>query len=277
MGSVEIKKQLIDKEGELPIVQQCVLLCIARSSYYYQAKGESPLNEQIMRMMDRHIQEEPTAGVLTMQSMLKDNGIKVGYERVRRLMKVACIKAIYPRRHLTLRGKTKYLYPYLLRDLNICRVNQVWEIDITYIPMSQGHMYLTAIIDVYSRYIVGWNISNTLAAETVLEVVQQAVKDHGKPEILNSDQGVQFTCSMYVEYLRTQGIQISMDGKGRALDNIYIERFWRTIKYHYIYLNPAENGQELYLGIKKWLHRYHTRDHQGIMRQKPADLFKMAA
>lgn len=277
MGSIEMKKQLINTDEKLPVNKQCELLGIARSTYYYEPKGESPENERIMKMMDVHIQKEPTAGVLTMQSMLRDHEIQAGYERVRRLMKVACIKAIYPRRHLTVRGKVKYLYPYLLRNLDICRVNQVWEIDITYIPMAKGHMYLIAIIDVYSRYIVGWNISNTLAAEAVLEVVKQAVKDHGTPEILNSDQGSQFTCSLYIEYLKAMGIKISMDGKGRALDNIYIERFWRTIKYHHIYLNPAEDGQQLYQGIEKWLIRYHTRDHQGISRQKPEKLFKQAA
>lgn len=277
MGSIEIKKQLVDSDDKLPVNRQCELLSMAKSTYYYCPKGENPENEEIMKMMDKHIQEEPTAGVLTMQSMLKDNGIKAGYERVRRLMKVACIKAIYPRRHLTVRGKVKYLHPYLLRNLEINRVNQVWEIDITYIPMAKGHMYLTAIIDVYSRYIVGWNISNTLAAESVLDVVKQAMAEHGKPEILNSDQGSQFTCSLYIEYLKAQGIRISMDGKGRALDNIYIERFWRTIKYHHIYLNPADDGQQLYQGIDKWLIRYHSRDHQGIDRQKPEKLFKQAA
>ena len=277
MGSIEIKKQLIDTDDKLPIKRQCKLLSIAKSTYYYCPRVENPENEAIMRMMDKHIREEPTAGVLTMQSMLRDNGIKAGYERIRRLMKVACIKAIYPRRYLTVRGKVKYMYPYLLRDLDICRPNQVWEIDITYIPMAKGHMYLTGIIDVYSRYIVGWNISNTLAAESVLDVVKQAIDQYGKPEILNSDQGAQFTCSLYVEYLKAQGIRISMDGKGRALDNIYIERFWRTIKYHHIYLNPANDGQQLYQGIKKWLVRYHNRDHQGIDRQKPEKLFKQAA
>jgi len=143
--------------------------------------------------------------------------------------------------------------------------------------MAKGHMYLTGIIDVSSRYIVGWNLSNTLAAESVLDVVKQAIDQYGEPERLNSDQGAQFTCSLYVEYLKAQGIRISMDGKGRALDNIYIERFWRTIKYHHIYLNPANDGQQLYQGIKKWLVRYHNRDHQGIDRQKPEKLFKQAA
>lgn len=277
MGSTEMKKQLIDQEDKLSIRQQCEFLGISRSSLYYQAKGESPENQKIMRLMDEHILEEPTAGVLTMQSMLKDLGIKAGYERVRRLMRKACIRAIYPRRHLTVLGQVKYVHPYLLRELDIIRSNQVWAIDITYIPMANGHLYLTAIIDVFSRYIVGWDISNTLAAEASLRVVGQAIADHGKPEILNSDQGSQFTCQEYVDYLKENDIKISMDGKGRALDNIYIERFWRTIKYQYIYLNPADDGLVLRRGIKKWLRRYHNRDHQGIDRVKPAVKYQQAA
>ena len=150
-----------------------------------------------------------------------------------------------------------------MRGLQIIRPNQVWEIDITYIPMASGFLYLTAIIDVYSRFIVGWGISNTLDAAASLDVVKQAVNQHGAPEILNSDQGSQFTCLEYVEYLKTKGIQISMDGKGRALDNIYIERFWRSIKYRHVYLNPAKNGQQLYQGIERWIESYHNRKHQG--------------
>ncbi len=163
----------------------------------------------------------------------------------------------------------EYVYPYLLRGLEIKRPNQVWEIDITYIPMANGFLYLTAIIDVYSRFIVGWGLSNTLDAAASLNVVKQAVELHGAPEILNSDQGSQFTCLEYVEYLKVSGIKISMDGKGRALDNIYIERFWRSIKYRHIYLNPARNGQELYGGIEKWIECYHNRKHQGNGRVKP--------
>ena len=183
----------------------------------------------MMLLMDAHIIEEPTAGMLTMQDMLAEKGYKAGYERVRRLMRKARIRPIYPRRYLTQRGDKRYIYPYLLRGLEITRPNQVWQIDITYVPMASGFMYLTAIIDVYSRFIVGWGISNSLEAQASLEVVQQAVATYGKPEILNSDQGSQFTCQEYVEYLKEEEIQISMDGKGRALDNIYIERFWRTI------------------------------------------------
>lgn len=155
--------------------------------------------------------------------------------------------------------------------------NQVWEIDITYIPMAKGFMYLTAIIDVYSRYIVGWGLSNSLDADSSLNVVKEAVQNHGQPMILNSDQGSQFTCSEYIEYLKGQQIQISMDGKGRALDNIYIERFWRTIKYQHIFLNPAKSGIDLFIGIKKWIEKYHYKAHQGIDRTKPINRYKLAA
>lgn len=230
-----------------------------------------------MEKMDQHIFEEPTAGVLTMQSMLIDHGISAGYERVRRLMRLANIRPIYPRRHLTVLKEKQYIHPYLLQNVRISEVNQVWEIDITYIPMKKGFMYLTAVIDVYSRYIVGWGLSNSLDASASLDVVKQAIAMHGKPQILNSDQGSQFTCKGYIEYLQTEKIKISMDGKGRALDNIYIERFWRTIKYQYVYLNPCESGLELYAGIRNWLDRYHLRAHQGINRKKPVELFKMCA
>lgn len=231
----------------------------------------------IMNLMDKHIQEEPTAGVLTMQGMLLDNDISASCGRVRRLMRLANIKAIYPRKNLTKIAKGEYIYPYLLRDLEITHVNQVWEIDITYIPMKNGFMYLTAIIDVYSRYIVGWGLSNSLDAESSLRVVRNAIEVHGAPEILNSDQGCQFTATEYVKLLKDNNIQISMDGKGRALDNIYIERFWRTIKYQHIYLHSYNNGLELYKGITKWLEKYHNRRHQGNKKQKPLKVFKMAA
>ena len=277
MGSIEVKRSCIDAQDKLSIRRQCELLSISRGSFYYEPKGENEQNLTMMRLMDEHILEEPTAGVLTMQSMLKDQGHRAGYERVRRLMRKACIYAIYPRRHLTVLGEKKYLHPYLLRELELVRPGQVWAIDITYIPMQKGFMYLTAIIDVYSRYIVGWGLSNSLAAEASLRVVRQAIADHGPPEILNSDQGSQFTCLDYVDYLKEQGIRISMDGKGRALDNIYIERFWRTLKYQHIYLNPANDGRQLFLGIERWLHRYHHRDHQGIGRIKPILKYQNAA
>lgn len=274
-----MKQKLISNKGNDPlsIRQQCDLLAISRSTFYYVPTGEKPENLEMMELMDKHILEEPTAGVLTMQSMLLEKGYKAGYERIRRLMRKADLRPIYPRRHLTSLGEKKYIHPYLLRNLEINSPNQVWEVDITYIPMQQGFMYLTAIIDVFSRVIVGWGISNTLDSNSSLEVVKQAVKRHGRPAILNSDQGSQFTCLDYVQYLKKEGVQISMDGKGRALDNIFIERFWRTIKYQHIYLNPAEDGITLYKGIQDWIHKYHHRDHQGIGRIKPIEKYQNAA
>lgn len=183
-----------------------------------------------------------------MQSMLEERGLKMSYERVRRLMRKAEIMPIYPRRILTQRGENNYIHPYLLRGISITQPNQVWQIDITYLPMRNGFMYMAAIIDVYSRYIVGWGLSNSLEASESIKVVQQAITTHGKPDILNSDQGSQFTCYEYITYLNTKGICISMDGKGRCVDNIFIERFWRTLKYQYVYLNPKNDGLELYIG-----------------------------
>jgi len=271
------RKLLVSPKAKLSIRQQCLLLSISRASFYYVPKQEHATNLEMMQLMDAYILEEPTAGVLTMQSMLEDQGYKAGYERVRRMMRLANIRPIYPRKHLTQLGDKQYIYPYLLRNLKVERVNQVWAIDITYVPMQKGFMYLTAVIDVYSRYIVGWGLSNTLDAEASLQVLKAAVAEHGKPEIVNSDQGSQFTCQQYVDYLKGASIRISMDGKGRALDNIFIERFWRSIKYQHIYLNPANDGITLYQGISRWMDKYNQKPHQGINRNKPANLYQTAA
>ncbi|BDD07821.1 integrase (plasmid) [Fulvitalea axinellae] len=268
---------LVDPGDKLSIRRQCDCLELYRSSYYYSPKGENAENLELMRLMDRHMIDEPTAGVLRMRSALRDQGFNPSYERVRRLMRKANLYPIYPKKNLSKPGEAKYVYPYLLKEKKVVRKNQVWSIDITYIAMASGFMYMTAIIDVYSRYIVGWGLSNTLEAAASLKVVREAVEIHGKPEILNSDQGSQFTCGEYVNYLKKEGINISMDAKGRALDNIYIERFWRTLKRDHIYLNPADNGLKLYLGIEKWLRRYHNRDHQGIENLKPENVFSGAS
>jgi putative transposase len=269
---------MINNKSKLSIRRQCDLLSINRSGLYYQAQGESKENLKIMELLDKHILEEPTAGVLTMQSMLKDeHQIIASYERVRRLMRKANIYPIYPKKHLSRLGERKYIYPYLLKGLAITRPNQVWEIDITYVPMQKGFMYLIAIIDVYSRMIVGWELSNTLSIYSVMQVIKRAIKEYGKPEIFNSDQGSQFTSKEYVEYLKEEEIKISMDSKGRALDNIYIERFWRRIKYQHIYLNPAKDGTTLHKGIEQWIYKYNRKAHQGIDRIKPIEKYQNAA
>jgi len=225
-----------------------------------------------MELMDRIHLKYPTFGVLRMQDELEEKGFKVNVKRIRRLRNKMGIQTIYPKRNLSKWGKAKYIHPYLLKNLKITRSNHVWEIDITYIPMAKRFMYLTAVIDVYSRFIVGWQLSNTLDKETQTELIEDLFEQYGTPEIINSDQGSQYTCDNWIDCLKDNNVKISMGGKGRAKDNIFIERFWRSIKYDYIYLNPAENGLELYQGIDIFIKEYNLRKHQGIDRQKPINL-----
>jgi putative transposase len=271
-------QKLVDTQHELSVRKQCELLSIHRSGLYYAPKGESRENLEIMRIMDEHYLKHPTEGVLNVQDLLFTLGFLVNHKRVRRLLRLMGLMAIYPKKNLSKLGLKKYIHPYLLKGLDINRPNHVWEIDISYMPMKNGFLYLTAIIDVYSRYIVGWGISNTLDADASLSVLKQAIKDHGKPEIVNSDQGSQFTCEQWVEYLKEEDIRISMDGKGRAVDNIFIERFFRTLKNDHVYLYPADNGLDLYQGVKAFIQYYnHIKHHQGIGRKIPAMLYKTAA
>jgi putative transposase len=266
--------ELVTDTEPLSIRRQCDLLDISRGTLYYKPKEESEENLEVMRHLDEYYLKYPTFGVLRMQDFLFMLGFIVNSKRVRRLLRKMGLMAIYPKRNLSKLGKAKYVRPYLLRGLKIDHPNHVWAIDITYIPMKKGYMFLTAIIDVYSRYIVGWGISNTLEAECSLEVLKQAIANHGKPEIINSDQGSQFTCNLWIEYLEKEKIQISMDGKGRATDNIFIERFWRSVKYDHIYIQPANDGLELFRGLQEYMDRYNNiLSHQGIDRQIPALLY----
>lgn len=272
------RRELIDSESSLSIRRQCDLLSVSRSGLYYEPKGEKPENLELMRLMDEHYLKHPTAGVIRMQDFLFLMGFIVNHKRIRRLLRLMGLMAIYPKRNLSKLGLKKYIHPYLLKGLKITRSNQVWAIDITYIPMRNGFLYMTAIIDLYSRYIVGWGISNTLEAEASINVLKQAIREHGRPEIINSDQGSQFTCEEWIELLKNEGIQVSMDGKGRAIDNIFIERFWRSLKYDYVYLYPASDGLELYQGLKDYMAYYNNElHHQGIGRRIPVELYKPAA
>ena len=189
------------------------------------------------------------------------------------------IFAIYPRPRTTVIDKTRYKFPYLLRNLKIDRVNQVWEIDISYIPMRYGFMYLVAIIDVHSRYVVGWDISNTMESAWVIKTLRNAVAKHGKPEIINSDQGTQFTSEEYIDYIKSlKTVAISMDGKGRATDNAFIERFFRTIKHERLYLNPSQDGTELYTACEDFINFYNQRrSHSSIGKVPPINVFRTAA
>jgi putative transposase len=275
---MKASKNLVNKEDALSIRKQCEILSVNRSSLYYAPVGESEENLEIMRKIDEHYLDHPTEGVIRVHDFLFALGFVVNHKRVRRLLRLMGLMAIYPKRNLSKLGLGKYIRPYLLKGLKIERPNQVWAIDITYIPMNKGFLYLTAIIDLYSRYIVCWGISNTLEAEASLAVMKQAVKDYGKPEIINSDQGSQFTCEEWISYLESEKIEISMDGKGRAIDNIFIERFWRSLKYDYVYLHPASDGLELYKGLKEYIQYYNYElHHQGIERKTPAELYRLAA
>jgi putative transposase len=236
-----------------------------------------------MRLLDERYLNYPTEGVLQLQDYLRAEGYQINHKRIRRLLRKMGLLAIYPKRNLSKLGKAEYIYPYLLRNLPIDRSNQVWQVDITagrprYIPMAKGFMYpggepLVAIIDVYSRFVVGWDISNSMNADWVVETLRDAIIRQGKPEIMNSDQGSQFTCKKWVECLQKHLIQISMDGKGRAIDNVYIERLWRTVKYDYVYLSPPENGWQLQKGLAHFFQHYnYHKYHQGIDRQPPTHL-----
>lgn len=211
--------------------------------------------------MDKHLNEHPTEGVKSIVLLLIALGYPVGPKRIRRLLRIMGRETIYRRKNLTKQGLKAFIKPYLLKGLKITHANQVWCTDITYIPMKRGFMYLTAIIDVYSRKIMGWGISNSMTADWCKQVLEEAIATHGKPAIVNSDQGSQYTCALWTHYLEAQGIQISMDGKGRALDNIWIERFWKSLKYDYVYLNPAQDGFELYEGVENHINYYHDKIH----------------
>ena len=270
--------QMVNRKEPLSIRRQCDLVSVSRGSFYYKPLGETEENLHIMRLMDEHYMERPSEGVIRMRDFLFALGIVANHKRIRRLLRLMGIMAIYPKKNLSRLGQAKYIRPYLLRDLKITKPNQVWAIDITYIPMPKGFLYLTAIIDVYSRYVVGWGISNSLDASCSLNVTKEAIQRYGKPEIINSDQGSQFTCRDWIELLEKEEIKISMDGKGRAIDNIFIERFWRSVKWDYVYIKVPADGLELYSGLKDYMDYYNNQlCHQGIDHQIPAARYKSVA
>jgi putative transposase len=252
----------------LSVRRQCALLSVHRSRLYYKPVGEKPENIKIMQIMDKHLLDHPTEGVISLVYFLIAKEFPVGPKRIRRLLRLMGRETLYRRKNLTRQGLKQFIKPYLLRGLVIDRPNQVWSTDITYIPMKKGFMYLTAVIDVYSRKIVAWGLSNSLTAEWCKTVLQEAIATFGKPEIINSDQGAQYTSALWTQYLEDQKIQISMDGKGRATDNIWIERFWKSLKYDYVYLNPADDGFELYQGIDEYMAYYNEKIHH-TTRQSP--------
>ena len=272
--SAERAKQ-IDVNSQLSIRRQCELLDVHRSRLYYKPMNEPAVNERLMRLIDRLHMEDPTAGTRRMSTYLRRvTGMRVGRKRVRRLMRLMGIEAIYPRKRTTIPGKSSYIYPYLLRNTSIIRPNQAWAADITYVPMRKGFVYLFAIIDWYSRKIIDWELSTTLDTEFCLRCLKRAVIKYGPPEIINTDQGCQFTSAKWTSKLEDHGIAISMDGKGRWIDNVIIERFWRTIKYEDIYLKSYETPRLLARGITSYVQRYNTlRPHHSLSDRTPDEVY----
>lgn len=282
--SVGERKLMVEPgHSKLSILQQCILLGISKSSFYYRPVGESEFNLTIMRIMDETHMGYPFYGVERMVAELRIRGYHVGKKRVRRLMHLMRIEAIFPHPRTTVSAPEHKKYPYLLRGLTIDHPNQVWEMDITYIPMRKGFMYLAAIIDVFSRRIMGWGLSNTMEAEWCAEIAEEAFRLHGRPEIFNTDQGSQFTSEAFTKTLIGEDadnpkLKISMDGRGRATDDIYIERFWRSIKYENIYLNAYETGVDLYEGVNNYINFYnYSRPHKSIGYQTPECFYQKAS
>jgi putative transposase len=275
VGNPRQRSELIEKDSHLSIRRQCRLLHIHRSMIYYDLSEETLENLALMEKMDQLYLEDPSAGSRRMSSYLRRQTAKAtNRKRVRRLMRVMGIEAIYPRKRTTIPGGPSGIYPYRLKGLNISRPNQVWCADITFIPMRRGYMYLFAIMDWHSRKVIDWELSNTLDLSFCLDCLKRAIKHSGIPEIMNTDQGSQFTSEQWLSFLKDNGIIISMDGKGRWLDNVVIERFWRSIKYEDIYLKSYETAKDLARGIKSYIIRYNQyRPHQSLSEATPEEIY----
>jgi putative transposase len=254
--------------------QQCVLLGLARASLYYEASVETATNLRLMGLIDKEYTVHPFLGSRRLVAWLNRNGEDVNRKRVQRLMRLMGLEAIYPKPRLSLGNAQHRVYPYLLRGVKIERPHHVWSADITYVPMPMGFMYLAATIDWYSRYVVSWRLSNTLDGLFCQEMLEEALS-RGQPEIFNTDQGVQFTAMAFTERLKRSGVSISMDGRGRCLDNVFVERLWRTVKYENIYLHGYATVADLERGLTTYLRYYNEeRLHQSLGYRPPLEVYQ---
>lgn len=258
----------------LSVRRQCALLNLNRATYYYEPACESPLNLALMRLIDEQYLRTPFYGWPRMTVYLRKQGYGVNHKRVQRLMQKMGLQALYPKPALSKRHPAHKVYPYLLTGLAITHPNQVWRTDITYVPMRNGFMYLVAVMDWYSRYVLAWQLANTLESTFCIEALHQALTQ-GRPQIFNTDQGAQFTATAFTAILEAAQIQISMDSKGRAFDNIFNERLWRTVKYEDIYLQQYETVPALLRGLEHYFIFYNQeRPHQSLGYQTPALVYK---
>jgi putative transposase len=260
--------------AELSVRRQCALLGLSRSSLYYEPAGETSENLRLMQLLDAEYTAHPFLGSRRLTAWLLEQGEEVNRKRVQRLMRLMGLEAIYPKPKLSAGRAGHRIYPYLLRNVPIARPDQVWSTDITYVPLASGFMYLAAIIDWYSRYVLAWRLSNTLDGSFCLEMLEEALSG-GRPEVFNTDQGVQFTAQAWTSRLETAGVAVSMDGKGRCLDNVFVERLWRTVKYEDIYLWRYAGVPELQQGLGQYFPYYNeARLHQALEYRTPATVYR---
>ncbi len=256
--------------------RQCELLGLSRSGLYYEPAVASTANLRLMRLIDEQYLKTPFYGSRRMTAWLTRRGEEVNRKRVHRLMNLMGLAAIHPGPRTTMRNLDHKVYPYLLRGVAIERRDQVWSTDVTYIPMPEGFMFLAAVIDWHSRFVLSWRLSNTLDGRFCLEALDAALEG-GRPEIFNTDQGVQFTARSFTSRLEAEGIAVSMDGRGRALDNVFVERLWRSLKYEDVYLKSYHGVKELEVGLEAWFGFYnHERLHQSLAYRTPAEVYRGA-
>jgi len=274
-ASSDLKRPLVDTETfHLSIRRQCDLLDLNRSSYYLPPAAESAENLRLMRLIDQQFLKTPFYGSRRMTAALERSGETVNRKRVQRLMALMGLEAIFPRPRTTTAAPGARAYPYLLRDRELTRVDEVWSSDITYVPMRHGFMYLTAVIDWFSRYVLSWRLSNTLEGRFCLEALEEALSK-GRPEIFNTDLGSQFTSREYTGRLEEAGVAVSRDGRGRALDNVFVERLWRSVKYENIYIKNYDHVVELESGLKAYFWFYdEERPHQSLDYRTPGEVYR---
>lgn len=273
--SRERRKEKVEPEHPgLSINRQCQLLQISRSSWYYEALGESALNLELMKRIDEQFLETPYYGARQMARHLRRQGHWVNRKRVQRLMQKMGLMAIYQKPNTSRPHPEHKIYPYLLKGIDIQKPNHVWCADITYIPMRRGFLYLVAVMDWYSRKVLSWRLNNTLDADFCVDALKEALAKYGKPAIFNTDQGSQFTSSEFTQELKDATVDISMDSKGRWMDNVMIERLWRSLKYECVYLNAFETGSEARKGIDIWIRRYNEeRPHSSLDDKTPDEAY----
>ena len=268
---------MIDRTHALPVTRQCQLLNLNRSSVYYQAAGVSEEDLSLMRLIDEIHLKRPFYGSRRIRDDLQDLGHPVNRKKVQRLMRRMGIMALYPKANTSRPGKGHKIYPYLLKGLTIDRPNQVWATDISYVPMARGFVYVVAIMDWYSRKVLAWRVSNTMDADFCVDALEEAISRYGVPEIFNTDQGAQFTSDAFTGVLKDAGIKISMDGKGHWVDNVFVERLWRSLKYEEVYLKAYDTVAEAWLGIGNYFQFYNRdRRHQSLDRLTPDQVYAVS-